>query len=341
MPIAKAESNGINGPNSKSVYEFTQNSITIKKFRDNKLSGGILYSYTLNGENKKITTKLISILLPEGNKWITIEEYASLFVDMNLTDVKNRLEGIDSLLSKPTISIADLKKDLKDFFDEDVSGYDDKEFFENVLKKRPFSFTTTYEQFTALSAEEKTNKIKAVLREVKKEIAMSLGLPGNASTEDILSKGKKNYQQFIASQIKELKEPHTYTYSIVKNSEGNLHFETKVVYNPSKPWYENRGYWNYHPASPEISWISSTHARKPPNGTIEGGLSIQENHNDKSYHGTITGNGPNYTFNGSREDNPGEQITATITDNKDGTIRVKVTSGGTAESTLSFRGKPL
>ena len=343
LPVAKAESNGIYGPNSKSVYEFTQNSINVQNFRNDKLSGGILYSYTLNGENKKITTKLISILLPEGNKWITIEEYASLFVDMNLTDVKNRLEGIDSLLSKLTISIADLKEVFKNFFYEDVSGYDDKEFFENVLKKRPFFFTMTYEQFIALSHQEQTNKIKAVLTEVKKEMARSVGLPENASTEDILSKGKKIYQQFVASQIKELKEPCTYTYSIRKDPGGNLHFETSKVYNPLKPWYENRGSWSYNheSSSPETSWISSTHARKPPNGTIEGGLSIQENHNHKHYRGTITGSGPDYTFNGSREDNPGEQITATITDNLNGTIRIKVTAGGTAESTLTFRGNPL
>lgn len=343
LPVAKAESNGINGPNSKSVYEFTQNSINVQNFRNDKLSGGILYSYTLNGENKKITTKLISILLPEGNKWITIEEYYSFIIDMEFTYIKNLLKGIDSLLSKPTISIADLKKGLKNFFYEDVSGYDDKEFFENVLKKRPFFFTMTYEQFIALSHQEQTNKIKAVLTEVKKEMARSVGLPENASTEDILSKGKKIYQQFVASQIKELKEPCTYTYSIRKDPGGNLHFETEAVYNPSKSLYENRGHWSYNheSSSPEISWISSTHASKHPNGTIEGGLSIQENHNHKIYRGTITGSGTNYTFNGSLQENSSEQITATITDNKDGTIRVKVTSGGTAESTLTFRGNPL
>lgn len=340
LPVVKAESNGINGPNSKSVYEFTQNSINVQTFRDDKLSGGILYSYTLNGENKKITTKPISILLPEDNKWITIEEYASLFVDMNLTDVKNRLEGIDSLLSKLTISIADLKEVFKNFSPEDISGYTDEQVFEKFLKA-PLGME--YNDFTALSAEEKTNKIKAVLREVKKAMARRVGLPENASTEDILSKGKKIYQQFVASQIKEFKEPCTYTYSIRKDPGGNLHFETKVVYNPSKPWYKNRGYWSYNheSSSPETSWISSTHASTPPNGTIEGGLSIQDNHNHKRYEGTITGNGPNYTFNGIREDNPGEQITATITDNKDGTIKVKVTEGGTTESTLTFRGNPL
>lgn len=343
LPVVKAESNGINGPNSKSVYEFTQNSINVQNFRNDKLSGGILYSYTLNGENKKITTKLISILLPEGNKWITIEEYYSFIIDMEFTYIKNLLKGIDSLLSKPTISIADLKKGLKNFFYEDVSGYDDKEFFENVLKKRPFFFTMTYEQFIALSHQEQTNKIKAVLTEVKKEMARSVGLPENASTEDILSKGKKIYQQFVASQIKELKEPCTYTYSIRKDPGGNLHFETKVVYNPSKPLYENRGVWSYNhePSSPEISWIYSTYASKHPNGTIEGGLSIKENHTHNHYRGTITGNGPNYTFSGSLQDDPSKQITATITDNKDGTIKVKVTSGGTAESTLTFEGRSL
>ena len=335
------------GPNRKSVYEFTQNSINVQDFRDDKLSEGTLYSYTLDGANKKITTKLISLFLPEDNKWVTIEEYYSFIIDMEFTYIKNQLKGIDALLSKPSISIADLKKDLKDFFDEDVSGYDDKEFFENVLKKRPFSFTMTYEQFTALSAEEKTNKIKAVLTEVKKEMARSVGLPENASTEDILAEFKKQLQQYFSQQIKEAKEPCTYTYSIRKDLGGNLHFETKVVYNPSKAWYENRGHWNYNheSSSPETSWISSTHASKHPNGTIEGGLSIQENqggsYTQKNYSGTITGSGPDYTFNGIREDNPGEQITATITDNKNGTVRVKVTEGGTAESTLTFGGYPL
>lgn len=344
LPPTKIEINNIYGPNTKRVYEFAQNSITIKEFRENKLSKGTLYSYTLDSTNKKITVRLTSVLSPKGT-WITIEEYASLMTDMELTYIKNQLKGIDALLSKPTISIADLKKDLKDFFDEDVSGYDDKEFFENVLKKRLFSFTMTYEQFIALSAEEQTEKIKAVLTEVKKGIAMRHGLPENASTEDILAELKKQLQQYAAQQIKELKEHCTYTYSIVKNSEGNLHFETEAVHNPSKPWYENKGNWNYHPASSETSWISDIYARNAPNGTIEGGLSIQENqggsYTQKNYSGTITGSGPNYTFNGSLQEDPSKQITATITDNLNGTIRIKVTEGGTAESTLSFRGYSL
>ncbi|UTY26612.1 hypothetical protein [Treponema denticola] len=340
LPVVKIEIN--HGPNTKQVYEFTQNSITIKRFREDKLSGGILYSYTLDGETKKITARLTSVLSPEDNKWITIEEYASLMTDMNIT-AKNQLESIDALLSKPTISITELKEAFKNFTHEDMSGYDDKEFFENVLKKPPYLFTETYEEFVTLSAEEQTEKIKAVLIGLKKEMAVSVGLPENTSTEDILAEYKKRFQKFVAQQIKNLKEPHTYTYSIVKNSEGNLRFETSEVYNPSKPLYENKGRWEYHPesSSSEPSWISNIYVRNAPNGTIEGGLSMQENHTSKHYEGTITGNGPNYTFNGRREGNSGEQITATITDNKNGTIRVKVTSGGTAESTLTFRGNPL
>lgn len=341
LPVAKIEINNINGPNTKQVYEFTQNSITIKRFRDDELSKGTLYSYTLDSTNKKITVRLTSVLSPEGT-WITIEEYASLMTDMELTYIKNQLKGIDALLSKPTISIAELKEAFKNFFHEDMSGYTDEEFFNKFLKD---DLDMEYNEFTDLSAEEQTEKIKAVLTEVKKGIAMRHGLPENASTEDMLAELKKQLQQYAAQMIKEAKEPCTYTYSIVKNSEGNLRFETKVVYNPSKPWYENKGNWNYHPASSETSWISNIYAWNAHNGTIEGGLSIQENqgghYNHKRYIGKITGSGPDYTFNGIREGNPGEQITATITDNKDGTIKVKVTSGGTTESTLTFRGNPL
>ena len=328
LPVVKIEIN--NGPNIKRVYEFTQNSITIKYFQDNKLSRGTLYSYTLDGVNKKINVRPTSIFFPE-DKWLTIEEYYSFMIDMQFTYLKNQLESIDTLLSKSTINIADVKKLLH-------GTGTDEEFFNNHLKRR---LGMEYSQFIALTVEEQTERIKTVLRKYKQDQATECGLSEDASTEDILAELKKQLQQHAAQKIKEAKEPCTYTYSIVKNSEGNLRFETKVVYNPSKPWYENKGRWNYHPASPEASCISDINAREIPNGTIKGNLSIQENHNHKSYRGTITGNGPNYTFNGSRIGNPGEQITATITDNKDGTIKIKVTSGGTAESTLTFRGNPL
>ena len=336
LPVAKIEIN--NGPNDKKVYEFTQNGITIKDFKDNELLGGNLYSYTLDDANKKITVRLTSVFSPEYNKWTTIEEYYSLIIDMQLTREKDYLESIDALLSKPTISISDLKKGLKNYSPADISKLTDKQVFERILKRR---LGMEYNDFILLNSQEQTERIKTVLTRLKKEMAIQYGLPEDSSIEDILAEVKKLYQQNYAQEIKEAKEPCTYTYSIVKNSEGNLSFETKVVYNPSKPWYENKGRWNYHPASSETSWISDIYARNAPNGTIEGGLSIQENHNHKSYRGTITGNGPDYTFNGSRIGNPGEQITATITDNKDGTIKVKVTSGGTAESTLTFRGNPL
>ena len=328
LPVAKIEIN--NGPNDKKVYEFTQNGITIKDFKDNELLGGTLYSYTLDGENKKITATLKSVFLRESGKWLTIEEFHNLTLDMNLTGLKNHLESIDSLLSKDPITIADVKKVLH-------GTGTDEEFFNDKLKRH---LDMEYSEFILLNSQEQTEKIKEALRKQKDGEAQWLGLylPPGSSTEDMLDAYKKLLQQRNAQE----KEPHTYTYSIAKNSEGNLHFETKVVYNSSKPWYENRGHWNYNheSSSTETSWIYSIGAEKTPSGTIGGGLSIEENHNHKSYHGTITGNGSSYTFNGSTH-NTGEQITATITDNKDGTIKVKVTSGGTAESTLTFRGNSL
>nr|WP_303935676.1 hypothetical protein [Treponema denticola] len=338
LPVVKIEIN--NGPNTKRVYEFTQNSITIKKFRENKLLVGTLYSYTLDSANKKITVRKTSKYSPEDNKWFTIEEYYTVHMEKQLNMIKNQLESIDALLSNHTISIADTKETFKNFTGKDISEYTDQQVFDEFLK---MFLNMEYNEFTALSPQEQREKIKAVLIGLKKEIAASHDLPEDSSTEDILAEAKKLYQQYAAQEIKEAKEPCTYTYSIRKDPGGNLHFETEAVYNPSKPWYENRGHWSYNheSSSPEISWISSTHASKHPNGTIEGGLSIQENHNHKIYRGTITGSGTNYTFNGSLQENSSEQITATITDNKDGTIRVKVTSGGTAESTLTFRGNPL
>ena len=336
LPVVKIEIN--HGPNTKQVYEFTQNSITIKNFRDNRLLEGILYSYTLDSANKKITVRKTSKYSPEDNKWFTIEEYYTVHMEKQLNMIKNQLESIDALLSNHTISIADTKETFKNFTDKDISEYTDQQVFDEFLK---MFLNMEYNEFTALSPQEQTEKIKAVLIGLKKEIAASHDLPEDSSTEDILAEAKKLYQQYAAQQIKKDKEPCTYTYSIVKNSEGNLRFKTEAVHNPSKPWYENRGHWNYHLASPETSWISSINARKLPNGIIEGGLSIEENHTPKNYSGTITGNGPDYTFNGSLQEDPSKQITATITDNKDGTIKVKVTSGGTAESTLTFRGNSL
>ncbi|UTC77360.1 hypothetical protein E4O04_04825 [Treponema sp. OMZ 799] len=342
LPVVKIEIKG--GSNDKKVYEFTQNGITIKEFQDDKLLRGNLYSYTLDDTNKQITVRLTSIFSPEGNKWFTIEEYYSLMTDMNITALKNLLEGIDALLSKPTISIAETKEVLKNFSHEDMSGYTDEEFFNKFLKD---ALGIEYNEFTALSPQEQTEKIKAILIGLKKEKAKQFGLPEDASTEDILAEFKKQFQQQAAQQIKEAKEPCTYSYSIRKDSEGKLYFGTTEVYNPSKAWYENRGHWDYHPeyTPSENTWISNLSAHKIPDGTIGAFLSIQEkqggSYNHKGYKGSITGSGPDYTFNGSREDNPGEQITATITDNKDGTITVTVTEGGSASSRLKFEGNSL
>lgn len=337
LPPTKIEINNIYGPNTKRVYEFAQNSITIKEFRENKLSKGTLYSYTLDSTNKKITVRLTSVLSPKGT-WITIEEYASLMMEEGFNSLKKYLETIDSLLSKPTISIADIKESFKSFIQEDMSKYTDKEVFERILKR---SLGMEYNEFIALNSQEQTEKIKAVLTGFKKEMAKQFGFPEDASTDYILAELKKQYQQQTDKMIKEGKEFHTYSYSIRKDPGGNFHFETEAVYNPSKPWYENRGNWNYHPASPETSWISSISLMGPSSYF----LSIQEDQggytNSKYYSGTITGSGSSYTFTGSLNGNPEEKITATITDNLNGTIRIKVTEGGTADSTLTFSGRSL
>lgn len=333
LPVVKIEIN--HGPNTKRVYEFTQNSITIKEFRENKLSKGALYSYTLDGENKKITARVVSKYSSAGNKWLTIEEYHTVPMEKQLNIIKNQLESIDSLLSKPTISIADTKETFKNFTHKDISEYTDQQVFDEFLKR---FLSMEYNEFTALPPQEQTEKIKTALIGSKKQIAANHGLPENASTEDILAEAKKLYQQQAAQQIKEAKEPHTYTYSIVKNSEGNLRFETSVVYNPLKPWYENYGSWVYMPeGAPESIYIRRVSARKV-NEIIRGQLDIINNNGKKEYSGSFTKSGEKFIFHGTNQQDPNDKISASIIDNKNATINIEITEGLSFTNQLKFEG---
>lgn len=340
LPVVKIEEDEYG---YKKVYEFTPGKITIKIFKEEKLYLGTLYSYTIdNSDPKKITmTNTSRFNMDLSNEWLTIESLYNAEMLHRFNYSRTKLEKAEKILKKTIVTLQDIKDEFLQDFHFTTPNPDDATIFSYVMEE--VEQDITYQNFQTFEDSKKTEILKEFAKIIKQEQIKIHRLPKNASLEEMLVMLRDNLKKEAAQKIKEVKAPCTYIYSISKYWEGKLHFKFRQAYDSSKPWYENDGNWSYHPPfSPhELSWISRVKARKNPDGQIQIFLSMQDASNSTDYEGTITENGSIYTFNGRIHGILDGQITATITDNKDGTIKVTVTEGGSASSRLKFEGNSL
>ncbi len=330
-----------------SVYEFTADKLTYKDFNSGILSIGNLYNLTVDPSLTEFTVTLKSIYFRErdssSGEWLTVEQFHSKMLEFANSFIRERMYGFKNLMNKSNITM----EDLKQVFDGVI---EDEHYFNSN-----FGEFITYADFmgTSLSPQQKTEKIKKGLDKNRKMEALAFGLLESASWDEILSKAiavnKVAYQQ-VANEDK---TSHTYIYEITKEDTAlgyAYKFKANVKHNPTKPWYENSDRWkNSHTnlpnsASPNIGLRGDKMA-----GIIEGYLEINAGAGHKNYRGTFTEDRPdNFTFTGQTDGEdphgnpiPVENITAIITDNKDGTLTLTITSGGSGTYTLNFEGESL
>ncbi|WP_428770014.1 immunoglobulin-like domain-containing protein [Treponema sp. HNW] len=328
-------------PDSISTYEFTGNEYI--RIHTDKLTGkiksGTKYTYTdvqtaADGTKTALFTQTAIYQKTEGEatgKWMTktetlqeIQQYFNTALSKLAELKKKNLLKLENFQIFPGLGHADTRekmfKNLQWFPDEN-----------NPLK------TYTFETFDDLEDAQESAELKKMLLIIEKFLNQNLPVQ-IAMTESMFGAYKCKYEFYKSGS------PET------------INFYTNILYNPAKPWYEQRGVYGFlNSASPV------------PAGEIMGmDLSVRER-DQNQYEASIDisisdGTNPSKNYNGpapytsgttaitatlqESEGSSGPSISVTISGiNVDAagkmTANVQIDTGAPQSLTLKFEGRPL
>ncbi len=311
----------------KGVKEYTLDSYGGKvEFSENEIiTEDVKYSCLEHDKTNKIFRvegiKQKSVITGE---FVNPETYEQDYINYVSKNSKIWSNALTELYGMTSITLQDVKeKFLKPM--ASVSGKpiptSDEGIFEDM--KSYLRTNIEFDDFKILTPEQKTKVIKKAIDDCRKKQALMWGLNETASWDDISAEMIKLIANDIKDMVEEFKIPTSYKYSIEFSNDGSEveSIRTFAFYNSDINWYKQKGIYN----SSEGSIYKAG-----PNTYM---VSI----NGRRYRGTFN---QNFTeFNGENDSNPSDTITATFTDNKDGTITLSVSGGETY--TVNFEGEPL
>lgn len=228
---------------------------------------------------------------------------------------------IAQLAKNDVISLQDLRVAFS--ADGGTLPNDDKELF-NIIQYRMNLVTGKYEDFIKLLPDAQTMMIKKQIDSLRKEYANGYD-PAETATWDkllpLLKRGKE--EEFEKRHVAKAKTPFKYTYKLQRDPGTDKYgFKASVLYDNTKTWFNQRGDYR---GSNDI-WISTNNDEVIMyDGKV---YSIKLN-----AEGTQLTGKERFAPTGKKK-----TITATITDNRNGTVSITV-KGNTHE--LSFNGDNL
>ena len=204
-------------------YEFTGTELTFTRTdkHTNKINKGYKYAYTdVNPESKTAVFQETAHYDSREEKWITSQEYLQeqkALVMQGLAEL-NRLKGLNPL------KLRDFEKVLQIL--SGTQGSIPEAGLFNFVKNYVSDSPETYEQFNALSVSEQSLKLKKSLVPMETQ-----------------------FNQYLSSLTMEYQFPsRRYIYSF-NGSGTNLRFNTRFPYDSGKPWYEQKGGYDFQNTS--------------------------------------------------------------------------------------------
>ena len=319
---------------SSETYTFSDSTITWTKetidYDGNHHRNGNRWAYTLNQENRQITAYKTHQLSNDG-RWIAIgsaehKQQIKDSMEKYLTQDINEVTALKTLSEKDPVTLHDCGQALG--LDSSLT---EEELYEALQGKGYIPHGQKYEDFKDLSDDQKSTAIKGAIDSYKQAYINRFNLSSDADWASILEVVNKNLQQArdafeanFQAWVSNVKTPYVYDYSFRPFGGDQYSFETTTVHDSTKKWFEQAGWYSDNSGSYEVAF----NLYDLPNAGFL--------YNNQDYNGTLNGDGTE--FKGKNSD--GEEITCNITDNKDGTISVRI--AGTSETyTLNFRGRSI
>ena len=315
--------------NSNTTYTFTDSEI-IRTSLEGAHTNGQKWAYTLDQENRRITAQSTHYLSDDG-RWIAIgsaedKQLQKDYTEEYLTQEINEVTALKTLSEKDPVTLHDCGQALG--LDSSLT---EEELYEALQGKGYIPHDQKYEDFKALSDDQKSTAIKGAIDSYKQAYINRFNLSSDADWTRILEAVNKQAQQTRDNFEKEFQEwvnksktPHVYEYHFEHSGNGSYIFKTIAVYDSTKSWFKQAGRYSDYSGSYGFAF----NLYNLPNAGFR--------YNNQGYDGTLNGDGTEFKGKNSN----GEEITCNITDNKDGTLSVSI--AGTSETyTLNFRGSSL
>lgn len=304
------------------AYTFTDTAITYENDDKNDTTdfirkSGSHYTFSdLNLSAHTFTAPRTHTRNGDG-RWFEIGSAEHRQYDMSSIEV---FKHIAQLAEKDVISLQDLRVAFS--ADGGTLPNDDKKLF-NIIQYRMNLVTGKYEDFIKLLPDAQTAMIKKQINSRRKEYANSYDLAETAAWDELLPVLKRDTEERFEKRVAKAKTPFKYTYKLQRDPGTDKYgFKASVLYDNTKTWFNQRGDYR---GSNDI-WISTNNDEVIMyDGKV---YSIKLN-----AEGTQLTGKERFAPTGKKK-----TITATITDNRNGTVSITV-KGNTHE--LSFNGDNL
>ena len=304
------------------AYTFTDTTITYENDDKNDTTdviwkSGSHYAFSdLNLSAHTFTAQRTHTRNGDG-RWFEIGSAEHRQYDMSSIEV---FKHIAQLAEKDVISLQDLRVAFS--ADGGTLPNDDKKLFK-IIQYRMSLVTGEYEDFIKLLPDAQTAMIKKQIDSLRKEYANSYDLAETAAWDELLPVLKRGAEEEFEKRVAKAKTPFKYTYKLQRDHGTDKYgFKASVLYDNTKTWFNQRGDYR---GSNNI-WISTNNDEVIVyDGKV---YSIELN-----AEGTQLTGKERFAPTGKKK-----TITATITDNRNGTVSITV-KGNTHE--LSFNGDNL
>ena len=199
---------------------------------------------------------------------------------------------------------------------------DDKKLFK-IIQYRMSLVTGEYEDFIKLLPDAQTAMIKKQIDSLRKEYANSYDLAETAAWDELLPVLKRGAEEEFEKRVAKAKTPFKYTYKLQRDpGTDRYRFKASALYDNTKTWFNQRGDYR---GSNDIRISTNNDEVIVYDGKV---YSIELN-----AEGTQLTGKERFAPTGKKK-----TITATIADNRNGTVSITV-KGNTHE--LSFNGDNL
>ncbi len=288
-----------------------------------------IYRYSEHDKtNKSFKSKIIKAKAEEGGEFTDPEIALQKELKMENKYLEILYNTYKKLAISPTISLQNIKEILLNPL-HDIYGVSlptsNEDIFKYLQRDFQLNFSMDFSEFKTKSPTEKTKIIKKALEEKRKQDALEYELNESSTWDAILIKVKELNTKWLKNFLEQETLAKSYIYSVTFSHDGSEieRIHSYSLYQGGVKWHKQRGSYN----------DSTNNISLSQRGTNQWYLEFPYEVYKCTFNEDFT------KLTGVNMKDSSDKITATVTDNNDGTITISINGG--ASYTLTFEGQGI
>ena len=278
-------------------------------------------------KKKELTASLKKKTPKGGSELLELEEYIEFYKRENKKSLEIYFGASYIALKKKSVITW---QEFKAYYETiHGAGKEDEKIFDG-LKRYPYfiSYSGTFVEFSSLSDAEKTNIIKEVLNNMKKEFCDELGISKDIADEELVEKLMEKVIIDLKIAVNNTRQNWKCRYTLDINIE--------IIYDKEKKWCEQMGYYDFYNTATHED--VSIYCSKINENEVNITLIINKPNAVTLFAGKcLISQSDSFTLKNKKDES--KELQCSVTDVKDGEFTLTTTGSIEATFEMNFRGK--